>query len=98
MSVPRRVLLARALQVVRRDNSQLQRDILKSLIKTMVQPITLEEVAEHRVASKVDLTRQRIAKLVKDFNSEANARIHARMHSRGGRFSPYYTSCNSDLL
>ena len=61
-----------ASQVVRRDNSQLQRDILKALIKTMVQPITGEELAEHSVASKVELTRQRIAKLVKDFNSEAN--------------------------
>ena len=60
----------KGLQVVRRDNSQLQRDILKSLIKTMVQPIETEELVAHPGHSKVDLTRQRIAKLVRDFNTD----------------------------
>ena len=59
----------KGLQVVRRDNSQLQREILKSLIKTMVQPISAEELSEHEGISKVELMRQRIATLVKDFNA-----------------------------
>jgi DNA polymerase elongation subunit (family B) len=58
------------MQVVRRDNSQLQRDILKSLIQTMVHPISEVELAEHRAESKGALMKQRIAELVKDFNAK----------------------------
>ena len=43
----------KGLQVVRRDNSQLQRDILRSLIKTMVQPISAEDLALYPGLSKV---------------------------------------------
>ncbi|EKX53301.1 DNA polymerase delta catalytic subunit, partial [Guillardia theta CCMP2712] len=61
----------KGLQVVRRDNSELQRDLMKNLIKTMVKEITQDELTcMDSGASKLEVLKSRISDLVRSYNQD----------------------------
>uniref|UniRef100_A0A7S0H8G1 DNA polymerase n=1 Tax=Hanusia phi TaxID=3032 RepID=A0A7S0H8G1_9CRYP len=61
----------KGLQVVRRDNSELQRDLMKNLIKTMVKAVTQDElICMNNGTSKLDVVKSRISDLVRSYNQD----------------------------